>query len=146
MGVSSNWMEFKQDTGNNGYRFRFGTSDKFIIEETDGVTLAAGTNINEFSIDGTLSGSSDDAVPTELAVKTYVDTEQLWSRSTTIISPKTSGDSLKINVINEESTDAGVTIEDCKIENIGSNTIEIDIPSGYKYVFKVNGTPVMELT
>lgn len=37
------------------------------------VKLGLGTNINEFSIDGTLGGNSDDAVPTEKAVKTYVD-------------------------------------------------------------------------
>ena len=36
-------------------------------------TLSAGTGINEFSTDGTLAGDSDDAVPTEKAVKTYVD-------------------------------------------------------------------------
>ena len=33
-----------------------------------------GATINEFSTDGTLSGNSDIAVPTEQAVKTYVDT------------------------------------------------------------------------
>ena len=33
-----------------------------------------GETINEFSTDGTLSGNSDIAVPTEQAVKTYVDT------------------------------------------------------------------------
>jgi hypothetical protein len=32
-----------------------------------------GVAINEFSADGTLSGNSDSAVPTEKAVKTYVD-------------------------------------------------------------------------
>ena len=35
--------------------------------------LLNGTDINEFSIDGTLAGNSDDAVPTEQAVKTYID-------------------------------------------------------------------------
>ena len=35
--------------------------------------MASGTTINEFSIDGTLGGNSDDALPTEQAVKTYVD-------------------------------------------------------------------------
>lgn len=34
-----------------------------------------GTDINELSIDGALVGNSDNAVPTEKAVKTYVDTE-----------------------------------------------------------------------
>jgi len=37
------------------------------------LTLVSGTAINEFSTDGTLSDNSDDAVPTEKAVKTYVD-------------------------------------------------------------------------
>jgi hypothetical protein len=41
--------------------------------ESDGLTLASGTNINEFSTDGTLGDDSDNAVPTEAAVKTYVD-------------------------------------------------------------------------
>lgn len=39
----------------------------------DGLKLQTGTPINEFSTDGTLGGNSDDAVPTEKAVKTYVD-------------------------------------------------------------------------
>jgi hypothetical protein len=44
--------------------------------DTDGkLSLQNGTGINEFSIDGTLAGNSDDAVPTEQAVKTYVDGE-----------------------------------------------------------------------
>lgn len=34
---------------------------------------AGGTTINEFSTDGTLAGDSDDAVPTEKAVKAFVD-------------------------------------------------------------------------
>ncbi len=42
--------------------------------DASGLALAAGADINEFSIDGTLAGNSDDAVPTEKAVKTYVDT------------------------------------------------------------------------
>ncbi len=32
-----------------------------------------GTGVNEFSIDGTMAGNSDDAVPTEQAVKAYTD-------------------------------------------------------------------------
>jgi hypothetical protein len=50
-----------------------------LIDDTDNITSAEsltfnkGTDVNEFSIDGTLSGNSDDAVPTEKAVKTYVD-------------------------------------------------------------------------
>jgi hypothetical protein len=40
---------------------------------TSGLALQNGNRINEFSIDGTLSGNSNLAVPTEKAVKTYVD-------------------------------------------------------------------------
>jgi hypothetical protein len=43
---------------------------------TAGIKLNLGAaTINEFSIDGTLAGDSDVAVPTEKAVKTYVDTQ-----------------------------------------------------------------------
>lgn len=48
------------------------SSENVVINETlafDGI----GTTVNEFSTDGTLGGNSDDAVPTEKAVKTYVD-------------------------------------------------------------------------
>ena len=38
-----------------------------------GIKLSAGSEVNEFTIDGTLTGDSDNAVPTEKAVKTYVD-------------------------------------------------------------------------
>ena len=37
------------------------------------LTLPSGATINEFSTDGTLGGNSNTAVPTEQAVKTYVD-------------------------------------------------------------------------
>ena len=47
------------------------------------VSLRNGTGINEFSIDGTLAGNSDDAVPTEKAVKTYVDAQLGVSLGTT---------------------------------------------------------------
>lgn len=40
------------------------------------ISLAIGTGINEFSTDGALAGNSDDAVPTEKAVKTYADTNK----------------------------------------------------------------------
>jgi len=41
--------------------------------KTNYIEAAAGTSINEFSTDGALDGDSDNAVPTEKAVKTYVD-------------------------------------------------------------------------
>ncbi len=43
------------------------------FDRTNGLTLSTGASVNEFSIDGTLAGNSDFVVPTEKAVKTYVD-------------------------------------------------------------------------
>ena len=39
------------------------------------MNLSEGVTINEISNDGTLAGDSDTAIPTEKAIKTYVDTE-----------------------------------------------------------------------
>lgn len=61
-----------------------------LISDTDAVTgmaslaLDIGATIDEFSTDGTLAGNSDTALPTEKAVKTYVDN----STPTVNLSPK----------------------------------------------------------
>ena len=47
----------------------------FQVRDDGLVFLLNGTGINEFSTDGTLLGDSDDVVPTEKAVKTYVDAQ-----------------------------------------------------------------------
>jgi hypothetical protein len=44
-----------------------------VLRVPERLMLREGTSINEFSVDGTLSGNSTFAVPTEKAVKTYVD-------------------------------------------------------------------------
>ena len=50
------------------------TTKKFSITSSGSLGFTNnGTYINEFSTDTTLSGNSDDAIPTEKAVKTYVD-------------------------------------------------------------------------
>lgn len=51
---------------------QIGGTTELRIDAT-GVNLKNGVDINEFSSDGTLAGNSNDAVPTEQAVKTYVD-------------------------------------------------------------------------
>ncbi len=48
------------------------TVEGILLKDSE-ITLGVGTNVSEFSIDGLLAGDSDDAVPTEQAVKTYVD-------------------------------------------------------------------------
>jgi microcystin-dependent protein len=50
-----------------------GGSVKAYFDSAGKFGLASGTSINEISIDGTMAGNSDDAAPTEKAVKTYVD-------------------------------------------------------------------------
>lgn len=40
--------------------------------DANGLTLKSGASVNEFSTDGTMAGDSDDAVPTEKAVKTFL--------------------------------------------------------------------------
>ena len=54
--------------------------------------------INEFSIDGTLADDSNSALPSEKAVKTYVDSqvsaENLWDRTGTILTPHTINDNI----------------------------------------------------
>ncbi|AUC81197.1 hypothetical protein [Lacinutrix sp. Bg11-31] len=56
-----------------------------------GLALQTGTRINEFSTDGTLAGNSSNALPTEQAVKTYVDNSiaSATSSQKTIIVPAT---------------------------------------------------------
>ena len=51
------------------------TLDVSGLSTLDSLLLSAGEEINEFSIDGNLAGDSDTAVPTEKAVKTYVDVQ-----------------------------------------------------------------------
>jgi len=48
-------------------------SDGDAMSAVASITLNAGATIDEFSTDGTLAGDSDTALPTEKAVKTYVD-------------------------------------------------------------------------
>lgn len=45
------------------------------LEATTSLKLAVGATVTELSIDGTLAGDSDTAVPTEKAVKTYADSK-----------------------------------------------------------------------
>ncbi|WP_179334230.1 tail fiber domain-containing protein [Winogradskyella costae] len=62
----------------------------------NGGTAPQGAYINEFSTDATLAGNSDTALPTEKAVKTYVDnaTSGSVSRINDLIDGKTSSESI----------------------------------------------------
>jgi hypothetical protein len=56
--------------------------DSATITGIESIALATGATITEFSTSTTLTGASDDKVPTELAVKTYVDTQVLTKANT----------------------------------------------------------------
>jgi cytoskeletal protein CcmA (bactofilin family) len=87
------------------------------------LTLTAGAAVNEFSIDGTLAGNSDSAVPTEKAVKTYVDAQVTASN---LAFAGDTGGTLNIDLDSETLTIAGGT----GIDTSGSgNTLTIDIDS-----------------
>ena len=68
-----------------------------------GITLSAGATVDEFSIDGTLGGNSDSDVPTEKAIKTYVDAQAggLWQDLTGAIAPTTISDEVRIGSVSD---------------------------------------------
>jgi len=91
----------------NGVWTRTGTDvtltnagDTVQFDATGGIQFGAGgQNIVEFSTDGTLVDNSDTALPTEQAVKTYVDahtTNGMWTETGTLISVSTAGDTLDL--------------------------------------------------
>ena len=67
-------VEVERGFDDDTVRFLIAGTDEAQID-SNGLTLKAGASVNELSTDGTMAGDSDDAVPTEKAVKTYVDTE-----------------------------------------------------------------------
>ena len=87
--------------------------------DNTGLTLANGSYVNEFSIDGTLIGDSDNAVPTEQAVKTYIDTamsgishDKIWE------------DTSYVEVIDDGTTAGYVTIvaDGAEVANFKTDT------------------------
>ena len=83
--IAEEWLEFGIRSGDGPATLsRNGTGGDDIEIAANGdialglfgkVNLVNGTGINEFSTDDTLAGNSDDAVPTEQAVKAYVDAQ-----------------------------------------------------------------------
>ena len=76
--VISQYDDVVAANGNSGTITLIGSltdGDFEVSGDSKAATMTLTNQINEFSTDGTLAGDSDDAVPTEKAVKTYVDTE-----------------------------------------------------------------------
>lgn len=71
---NSSGTSFSVDYGSNSIIARI-SSNSYLTINNSGVKLQSGAFVTRFSIDGTLSNNSDSIIPTEKAVKTYVDTE-----------------------------------------------------------------------
>jgi hypothetical protein len=92
----------------------------------DLIGLTVVNTVDEFSIDGTLSGNSDSALPTEKAVKTYVDstvsTNDEWLRNLTgnidggpLVIVKNSSDFVASNTFQSEDGLSDITLISIKI-------------------------------
>jgi trimeric autotransporter adhesin len=111
--------------------------------------LSTGTTINEFSIDGTLAGDSDDAIPTEKAVKTYVDTQvatvdEFIDLSDTPNSYSNVGALYNVNATSDGIDETEVILtEGTNTFNIAKGTASLDIAAGAELDidqnFTVNG-------
>ncbi len=87
-----------------------------VIVAEGNLQLNTGAGVNEFSTDGTLSGNSDNAVPTEKAVKTYVDNNSSTADgSETIIS---AGTNVSVSGTGTASDPYVVSSTDNDIQNI----------------------------
>lgn len=71
--AGSNKISVKDSASNEVASVNSDGDAVFVTVTANTIGLASGTSINEFSTDGTLAGNSDNAAPTEKAVKTYVD-------------------------------------------------------------------------
>ncbi len=65
-------VEVEQNADEDKVRVTTEGTQRAVID-SNGLALESGGAVKEFSVDGTLAGNSDTAVPTEKAVKTYCD-------------------------------------------------------------------------
>jgi hypothetical protein len=80
------WLDSNRGTGVidvDVFRIDNTNGEIFSIDNAGGIQVNQGQRVDEFSTDGTLAGDSDTALPTEKAVKTYVDNNASASPLTT---------------------------------------------------------------
>ena len=102
---------------------------------TGGLNIRADTldmvnTVNEISTDGTMGGNSDIAIPTEKATKTYTDATvsgaDEWIRTGTLITPKTTGDTLGIDTIQSEDGVSDISVTNTTDFSVSIKTDTID--------------------
>lgn len=112
-------------------------SDDILITNTSGINLKnVGATINEFSTDGTLADNSDTAVPTEKAVKTYVDT-QLTAEDLDFAGD--TGGAQSVDLDSQSLTIAGGT----NVSTVGSaQTLTVNLDATLTGLTEVNTTTI----
>jgi hypothetical protein len=148
--ITGNTEVATTDTGSNG---KVEVKPEGTVEGTfdaNGLSLKTGASVNEFSIDTTLAGNSDDAVPTEKAVKAYVDNKATLVRATFVNGDLSTG---KLTVTHSKALSAPYSVMVVVFDNNykliipdevtgATNSFEIDLTSygslagtwGYAYI------------
>ena len=106
-----------------------GSIEKFRVD-ANGISTQYGASVDEFSTDVTMADNSNNAIPTERAVKTYVDFQ--------IQSVRNDLDLINIRHVNSDTT--AVTGDVCLVNTSGGvvNIQMIEIPDGRVIVKKVS--------
>lgn len=106
-----------------------GPSSEVFTIETNGNTKVSGslniqngTAVNEFSTDGTLGGNSDNALPTEQAVKTYVDNQ---------VNGADDWDKSGNNIFNNNTGNVGIGINPTSKFEVNGNSKFKTVSQGY---------------
>ena len=97
-----------------------------------------GNTVTAIKDEDDMISDSDTALCTQQSIKKYVDDqivgENYWDRSGTVLSPHNSGDSVKINTINEETLNNGVQIDQMLIKDdtikYSGASLKIDVYDG----------------
>jgi len=104
------------------------------VEIQANLTLDNGASINEFSTDGTLAGNSDTAVPTEKAIKTYVDNNSSGGAGVvkverTMTGVLTTGDNPLLPIVIDDELD-GLDLKEVRLSLNGLPTgqsVKVDV-------------------
>lgn len=135
--------------------------DEDAFDLSCGLSLNAGQIITEFSTDTTLGDNSDNAVPTEKAVKAYVDTELGAVSASDVSFDNASAESLSaINVqdaleeLEDEKVGSGDDFEvgEIELEEDGGALTFANMPVTdpglgveESYAFKIDGTTILQI-
>ena len=113
------------------------------VSNLTGLSMSAGASITEFSTDTALSGNSNTAVPTEAAVKSYVDNNTLSSTGIAKFSTTGNITAAGTNQATATELDANINI----VSNVASGT-GVKLPTaqaGMRIIVRNSGTNNLSL-